>query len=155
MELQYSSVINVPQAFAFERATDFDQFEKEGFGMLAKFEPRAVIRAPEIGARWRTAAEFQGRPRIFSLQLLEMQSPGWLVLGNKSENYDVEAQFKFESTGETQTAFSFKLVAKAQSITSKLILQTLQLARARIEKSMQADFDEMGKKMEAAYQASL
>jgi len=155
MELQYSIDINVPQRFAFERATDFALFEEVGFGKLEPFEPRSEIRAPEIGARWRTAAEFQGRPRRFSLQLLELETPEWLVLGNKSEKYDVEARFRFTDMGEAQTAFSFHLVAKAQSITAKLILQTIQLARGRIEKSMQADFEAMAKRMEAAYQETL
>ena len=155
MELQYSIVINVPQRFAFERATDFALFEEKGFGKLDPFERRSDIIAPEIGARWRTAAEFQGRPRRFSIQLLEMDPSEWLVLGNKSEKYDVEARFRFTETGDAQTTFSFHLVAKARSITAKLILQTIQLARGRIEKSMQADFEEMAKKMEASYQATL
>lgn len=152
MELSYNNTINVPQAFAFARATDFERFEKEGFGNLAPFEPKTDIRAPELGARWRTAAEFQGRPRWFSLELLELEAPGRLVLGNKSEKYDVEAHFLFEPADAQKTNFSFVLNAKAQSITGKLILQTIQLARARIVKSMQSDFDKMAKRMEAAYQ---
>jgi len=155
MELSYSNTINVPQAFAFARATDFERFETEGFGNLAPFEPRNEIRAPKLGARWRTAADFQGRPRRFSLQLLEMEDPGTMVLGNKSEKYDVEARFDFFEAGDGVTEFSFSLNAKAQSITGKLILQTIQLARARIVKSMQLDFDAMGERMEAAYQAEM
>jgi len=155
MELSYSNTINVPQAFAFARATDFERFETEGFGNLAPFEPRNEIRAPKLGARWRTAADFQGRPRRFSLQLLEMEDPGTMVLGNKSEKYDVEARFDFFEAGDGVTEFSFNLNAKAQSITGKLILQTIQLARARIVKSMQLDFDAMGERMEAAYRAEM
>ena len=155
MELSYQSIINVPQAFAFERSTDFERFEAEGFGNLAMFEPRSEIRAPKIGARWRTAAEFQGRPRRFSLELFELDAPKKLVLGNKSEKYDIEAHFNFVELDAEKTEFTFKLDAKANSITAKLILQTIQLARSRIEKSMQEDFDEMGQRMEAAYQATL
>jgi len=153
MELSYSNTINVPQDFAFDLATDFERFELEGFGNLAPFEPRNDIRAPELGARWRTAADFQGRPRRFSVELLKLEDPGTLVLGNKSEKYDVEAHFDFKAAGDEQTAFTFVLNAKAQSITGKLILQTIQLARARIVKSMQADFDKMAARMEAAYRA--
>ena len=155
MEMQYSIDINVPQQFAFERATDFALFEAEGFGKLDKFERRSELRAPEIGVRWRTAAEFQGRPRRFSLQLLALEPAELLVLGNKSEKYDVEARFRFTQVNDTQTTFAFHLVAKAQSITAKLILQTIQLARGRIEKSMQADFGEMAQKMEAAYRETV
>ncbi len=153
MELSYQRMINVPQHFAFDRATDFERFEADGFGNLAPFEPRNDIRAPDLGARWRTAAEFQGRPRRFSLELFELSDPGTLVLGNKSEKYDVEARFEFTDAGPDTTDFSFSLSAKAQSITGKLILQTIQLARARIAKSMQLDFDKMAERMEAAYQA--
>jgi hypothetical protein len=153
MELSYNNIINVPQSFAFDRATDFERFEAEGFGNLAPFEPRSDIRAPEIGAKWRTAAEFQGRPRRFWLELLALEYPGTLVLGNKSKKYDVEARFEFKEAGAEATEFSFDLNAKAQSITGKLILQTIQLARARIMKTMQADFDKMAERMEAAYRA--
>lgn len=154
MELSYQSIINVPQAFAYARATDFERFEAEGFGNLAMFEPRSEIRAPEIGARWRTAAEFQGRPRRFSLELFELIEPSKLVLGNKSEKYDIEAHFDFIENGPEATEFQFKLDAKANSITAKLILQTIQLARNRIEKSMNEDFVNMAQKMEAAYKAT-
>lgn len=153
MELSYQSTINVPQDFAFDRATDFERFETEGFGNLAPFEPRNEVRAPKLGARWRTAAEFQGRPRRFSLELLELEDPGTMVLGNKSDKYDVEARFEFIEAGEEVTTFNFLLNAKAQSITGKLILQTIQLARARIVKSMQTDFDKMVERMETAYKA--
>lgn len=154
MEISYQSIIKVPQAFAFARATDFERFESEGFGNLAAFEPRSEIRAPKIGARWRTAAEFQGRPRRFSLQLLQLEEPGKMVLGNKSEKYDIEAHFDFVEAGVEETEFHFRLDAKANSITAKLILQTIQLARSRIEKSMEDDFTKMGQQMEAAFQAA-
>jgi len=153
MELTYSNIIKVPQAFAFDRATDFERFEAEGFGNLAPFEPRNEIRAPEIGAKWRTAADFQGRPRRFWLELLALEDPGTMVLGNKSKKYDVEARFSFVEAEADVTEFTFHLNAKAQSITGKLILQTIQLARARIVKSMQDDFDKMAARMEAAYKA--
>ena len=153
MELTYQRIIKVPPAYAFARATDFERFEAEGFGNLAPFEPRNEIRAPEIGARWRTAAEFQGRPRRFSLELLEMAEPNRLVMGNKSDKYDVEAEMIFGAADNHSTAFSFKLNAMARSLTAKLILQTIQLAKGRITKSMQADFDKMAARMEAAYRA--
>ena len=153
MELTYQRIINVPPAYAFARATDFERFEAEGFGNLAPFEPRNDIRAPELGARWRTAAEFQGRPRRFSLELIEMSGPERLVLGNKSDKYDVEAKMAFQDAPDGATAFSFTLTAMARSITAKLILQTIQLAKGRITKSMQADFDKMATQMEAAYRA--
>ncbi|MCF6274107.1 MAG: hypothetical protein L3J37_13165 [Rhodobacteraceae bacterium] len=151
MELSYKSTINVPHKFAFERATNFEKFEIEGFGKLAPFEPVSDIRAPEIGARWKTSSEFQGRPRRFSLQLFQLEPSQKMVLGNKSEKYDVEAHFDFEDIAPEETGFSFLLVAKAQSITARLILQTIQLARGRIESSMKADFETMAQKMEAAY----
>ena len=153
MELSYTSIISVPQAFAYQRATDFEKFEAEGFGKLSKFEPTSTIRAPEVGARWRTSSEFQGRPRRFSLQLFTLEPDSKLVLGNKSEKYDVEAHFSFDIRSEEETEFTFALVAKAQSITARLILQTIQLARGRIEQSMQSDFEAMARRMETAYQA--
>ena len=153
MELSYSCTINVPQKFAFSRATDFENFELQGFGNLSRFEPVSEVRAPEIGARWRTSSEFQGRPRRFSLELFELEPHSKVVLGNKSEKYDIESEFLFEEVGPEETGFSFNLNAKAQSITARLILQTIQLARARIEKSMQSDFDDMALRMEEAYDA--
>lgn len=154
MELSYTNIINVPQEFAFARATDFEKFEADGFGKLAPFEPVSEIRAPEIGARWKTSSEFQGRPRRFSLQLYTLEANQKMVLGNKSEKYDVESHFGFEPKGDEATEFTFHLIAKAQSITARLILQTIQLARGRIESSMKSDFDAMATRMEAAYQAS-
>jgi len=154
MELSYNCTINVPQAFAFTRATDFEKFELEGFGNLGRFEPVSEIRAPEIGARWRTSSEFQGRPRRFSLELFELEPNQKLVLGNKSEKYDIEAHFGFDEISAEETGFSFRLDAKAQSITARLILQTIQLARGRIEKSMQTDFENMARRMETAYAES-
>ncbi len=154
MELTYKTIINVPQAFAFEKATDFARFEREGFGKLSPFEPRSEIKAPGIGARWRTSSEFQGRPRRFSLELFKLDGPEAMVLGNKSEKYDIEAHFLFKEIGEEETEFTFHLDAKAQSITAKLILQTIQLARGRIEKSMQTEFEKMALNMEEAFDES-
>ena len=67
MELSYSNTINVPQGFAFERATDFERFEAEGFGNLAPFEPRNEIRAPKIGATLAHGGRVSGAaPAVFA-----------------------------------------------------------------------------------------
>ncbi len=151
MKFDYNSTINVPVEFAYARATDFDKFESEGFGVMSKFEPIGDISAPEIGARWKVQSEFQGRQRKFSLQLRELLENEAVVLGNGSDKFDIEARFSFGKIDDENTDFTFEINSSASTITGRLIMQTMQLARSRIEKKLAVDFDAMRDRMEAEY----
>ncbi|MBL4806739.1 MAG: hypothetical protein JKY31_05535 [Rhodobacteraceae bacterium] len=151
MKFEYTSTINVPIEFAYARATDFDKFEQEGFGNIDKFEPTGDIRAPEIGAKWKVRAEFQGRQRRFSLALRELSENEAVVFGNGTDKFDVEARFNFVKVDDENTDFLFEINSSAKTITGRLIMQTLQLARSRIERKLAVDFDAMRDRMEADY----
>ncbi len=150
MKLSYSGTIKTPVEFAYKYASDFDRLEQNGFGSMAPFKPVGDVRAPELGARWKSAVDFQGKPRRFSLELRELVENDRIVLGNASEKFDVDATYRFAPDGEG-TKFDFELTAEAKTITSRLIMQTLQLARARIESAITADFKKMTADIEAEY----
>lgn len=151
MKFDYKTTINVPVEFAYARLTDFDKFEKEGFGNISKFKPVGDIAAPAIGAKWKLRSEFQGRQRSFSLQLRELIENESVVLGNGSDKFDVEASFGLSKVDPENTGFVFEINASAKTITGRLIMQTMQLARSRIEKKLCVDFDAMRDRMEAEY----
>lgn len=151
MKFDYKTTINVPVEFAYARLTDFDKFEKDGFGNMSKFTPVGDIAAPEIGAKWKVRSEFQGRQRSFSLQLRQLLQNESVVLGNGSDKFDVEACFNLEKQDDENTGFMFELNASAKTITGRLIMQTMQLARSRIEKKLAADFESMRDRMETEY----
>ncbi len=154
MKFDYKTTINVPVEYAFARLTDFDKFEKEGFGNISKFTPVGDISAPNIGAKWKVRSEFQGRQRSYALQLRKLVANETVVLGNGSDKFDVEACFGLSKMDSTKTNFTFELNASAKTITGRLIMQTMQLARSRIEKKLSADFDAMRDRMEAEYHST-
>jgi len=151
MKFDYKSTINVPVEYAYERLTDFDKFEAEGFGNISKFKPVGDICAPEIGARWKVRSEFQGRQRKFSLELRKLLANEAVVFGNGTDKFDVEAGFFLSRIDAENTGFLFEINSSATTITGRLIMQTMQLARSRIEKKLATDFDEMRDRMEADY----
>ncbi len=151
MKFDYKSTINVPVEFAYSRATDFEKFQQDGFGNISKFEPVGDILAPDIGARWKVQSEFQGRQRRFSLELRELLENQAVVFGNGSDKFDVEASFNFSRIDDLNTGFVFEINSSAKTITGRLIMQTMQLARGRIEKKLAVDFDAMRDRMEAEF----
>ncbi|MCF6305106.1 MAG: SRPBCC family protein [Rhodobacteraceae bacterium] len=153
MKFDYKTTVNAPVEFVFARLTDFEKFEKVGFGNISKFKPIGDIAAPEIGAKWKLRSEFQGRQRSFSLQLRELIENKSVVLGNGSDKFDVEASFGLAKIDDENTGFIFEINSSAKTITGRLIMQTMQLARSRIEKKLATDFDAMRDRMEADYQS--
>jgi len=151
MKFDYKTTINVPVEFAYARLTDFDKFEKDGFGNISEFKPVGDIAAPDIGAKWKVRSEFQGRQRSFSLQLRQLLPNESVVLGNGTDKFDVEASFGLSKIDDGNTGFVFEINSSAKTITGRLIMQTMQLARSRIEKKLVVDFDAMRDRMEAEY----
>lgn len=154
MKFDYSRIIDVPVGFAFDQATDFNKFEAVGIGSMSPFVPTGDIRAPQIGARWKITSEFQGRDRRYSLELRELVKNERVVLGNGSQKFDVEAVFTFTPAQNEATLFGFAFEASAKTITGRLILQTLQLARGRIEGKMSESFDKMATEIESSHQST-
>ena len=151
MKFNYKSTIKVPVEFAYAKATDFEKFESEGFGNMSKFDPVGDVKAPKIGARWKVQSEFQGRQRKFALELRELLKNEAVILGNGSDKFDVEARFRFKKIDDQNTDFEFEIDSSAKTITGRLIMQTMQLARSRIEKKLTVDFDAMRDRMESDY----
>lgn len=151
MHLEQSRIIAVPQDTAFAAASDFKRFEREGAGG-AKFT-RLDSGAIKVGAQWQVDAEFRGRPRKFTIKLVEYAPSDKLVFTTGSSKFDVHITYRFSAAGDARCQMVMSIDTAARSLAGRLIFQTLQLARGRFERYLSDAVERMASQMEVEYTA--
>lgn len=150
MILEQSRQIAVPQEFAFAAASDFARFEREGAGG-AKFTRIDTGNPVQVGAQWRVDAEFRGRPRRFTIKLVEFSPSNRQVFSTGSSKFDVHVTYEIEATGPESCTLTMRIDTAARSLAGRLIFQTLQLARSRFERYLAEALARMASQMETEY----
>lgn len=149
MHLEHRRSIATPQEFAFNAASDFARFEREGAGG-AKFT-RITGTGVELGSEWRVEADFRGRMRRFNVRLTSYDPHERIELSTGSSKFDVRVTYAFTATGAAQCEMVMSIDTAARSLAGRLIFQTLQLARARFERYLADAVARMATQMEAEY----
>ena len=100
MHLEHRRSIATPQEFAFNAASDFARFEREGAGG-AKFT-RINGTGVELGSEWRVEADFRGRMRRFNVRLTGYDPHERIEFSTGSSKFDVRVTYAFTATGAAQ-----------------------------------------------------
>lgn len=151
MHLEHRRSINTPQAFAFDSASNFARFEREGAGG-ASFT-RLGGTGIEIGSEWRVEADFRGRVRRFTIRLATCDPHERFEIATGSSKFDVRVSYSFIATGPTQCDMVLSIDTAARSLAGRLIFQTLQLARARFERYLAEAVERIATQIEAEFKA--
>ncbi|MFC7705794.1 SRPBCC family protein [Plastorhodobacter daqingensis] len=138
MDFVTTEDLEAPIASVFSALTDFDAFEK----MAARrgVQTRRTDGLPGAGAgmAWQLDFRYRGKPRRMTLLLADHQPPEQMRLTGDSRAVAGELLIELIELARNRTRVRVVLQVAPKTIPAKLLVQSLRLARARVNERYEA-----------------
>jgi len=131
MKLSTREDIDAPIAYVYERVSDFAHFERramrQGVDVIRRSQGE-----PTIGTIWDIAFEFRGRSRNVQAELTTLEQEHAIEVASKSGGLTAVTQIETVALSATRTRVLVSCDMRAGTLTARLLLQSVKLAKARL-----------------------
>lgn len=142
--------IEAPIDFVFDRANDFEVFEKRAMRYGAQIS-RVDTGTPEPGSKWDIAFQFRGRTRRMQVTLTRLDPPNSYAFETESDGMQAVSEVTLVSLSPNRTRLAVGLDLRANTLTSRLLLQSMKLAKVKLTKRFKARVLDYAEDIEEAY----
>ena len=132
MKFSTEQIVAAPRDALFSALTDFSRFERDAIKSGAEVHRTDTLTRPGEGMGWRARFDARGRTRELIAELDRMRIPGELIFAGKMSGMEGELAFTLTPIGPEKTRLEAELTLQARSITAKVLLQSLKLARGSV-----------------------
>ncbi|CUH52403.1 SRPBCC family protein [Shimia sp. R11_0] len=132
MELTGREDIDVPIDQAFEMLTDVEVYERAALRRGAEVTRQDSLAKAGVGAKWDIAFEFRGKPREMQLEIISFDSPNEIGMQAKLQGLETDIKVELVALSRTKTRIQFWSGMRAKSLSARLLLQSLKLARGNL-----------------------
>jgi hypothetical protein len=151
MKLTVKTDIDAPVAFVHAFLCDNTSWEREAIRRGIEIERPADMPLRGVGAGWRIKLRFRGRTRNVLVRLDE-------ILQDEVIGYSFEGQalfgttvFESKSLSPKRSRLKLSIDAKPKTLAARLFLNTLRLARRKVEERMEKRVAQLGARIEERY----
>lgn len=142
--------IEVPIADTFAQVSDFAAFERRALRNGAQVT-RVDTGPVKAGSQWDIAFKFRGRDRTLVANLAMLDAPhSYQVLGT-SDGMAFMTEVELVALSPTRTRIMVGLDIRAKTMTSRLVLQSMKLAKSKLTKRFRARILELSEDIEESY----
>ena len=129
--------IEAPAEFVFDRVTDFDAYERRALRQGADVSRRTD--GPNgVGSIWDVVFTFRGRERRVAAEITTLDRPTAMVIHSASDGLDVQTEVDLIALSQTRTRVMVSIELKAKTLTARLLLQSMKLAKTKLTKRFKA-----------------
>ncbi|GAA6181455.1 MULTISPECIES: SRPBCC family protein [unclassified Shimia] len=140
MELTGREDIDVPIEQAFEMLTDVEVYERSALRRGAEVTRLDNLPRVGVGAKWDIGFIFRGKERDVRLEIKGFDSPNEIDMEAKLQGLETDIKIELVALSRKKTRIQFWSGMRAKSLSARLLLQSLKLAKSslnsRIEKRM-------------------
>ena len=135
--------IEAPIDFVFEKVTDFQSFERSALRRGAEVQRVDALPAPGVGMAWDVMFKLRGKMREIKMEVTSLDPPNGVVLSSRSPSMGGDLVVDLVALSRARTRLSVNLTLKPINLSSRLLVQSLKLARNNLTtryKTRIADF---------------
>lgn len=145
MKLSGREDIDAPIANVWAAVSDFDAYE-----LLALRRGVEVTRIGVLpGLSWQTAFQLRGKRRQVKLRLQKMERPTHLGFDFTSAPVEGNGQVELIELGPNRTRLMVSTEVKPRTLAARLFLQSLKLARGRVNRRFNQRLEKLARLVEA------
>ncbi|PSL22260.1 SRPBCC family protein [Shimia abyssi] len=148
MELAAREDIDIPIEQAFEILCDFEQFERAALRRGAEVSREDDLQRPGVGAKWKARFAFRGKYRQLDLKIVEFERPTDMRLTAVVQGITSDIKIELVALSRTRTRLSVWSHLKSTSLSARLLLKSLKLARSTLTQRMQKRVTKLARSME-------
>jgi len=144
--------IEAPIDFVFGVLSDFEGLQRQAMRRGAEVSRCDNLSAPGPGMMWDVAFPFRGKRREMRVEMVEFTPQSRLLFDSRVTGMEgvMSAELLALSRGRTRLDLTIEL--KPKSLSAKLLLQSMKLARSSLNKRFKVRVAEFAKATEDRYQ---
>ena len=154
MEFNSQEDIEAPADFIWGKMTDTAFFERAALRRGADLTRKDGGSEFTLGAKWHVGFSFRGKYREFDLEVIEIEPPDMMVVELTSRNIRSVTRVELVPLSKTRTRIVTKSDVKAKTLSARLLLQSLRLARGTVERRAKTRSAELVQRLEESYRQS-
>ena len=154
MKFKVSEDVDAPADLVWARFTEFQGIEDDVRGRGADLARVGNWQPPVVGAAWRGAVKVRGRSRPLTSEIATLDAPDRVDIRTTVGGMDAVYEMTFLSLRPDMTRVQAMLDLSANTLSARLALQTLKLARGRVMQRLQGFLARQGNLAEDDYQRS-
>jgi hypothetical protein len=137
MKITTKEDINAPIDFVFAQITDFASFERQALRRGADVKRLDTLAEPGVGMSWQAAFLVRNKQRSFAIQVVDMAAPGHLKAETQTAGLEGMLLVDLLALSRNQTRLTLSVELKPVTLTTRLWVQSLKLARGRVTGRLQ------------------
>ena len=150
MKLSTREDIEAPIGFVFDQISDFDAYERRALRQGIEVH-RRTGGPVDPGTTWDIAFEFRGRARPVVAELVTLDKPAAMVVESSSDGLAVMSEVDLIALSQTRTRVMVNVHAKARTLTARMLMQTLKLAKTQLTKRFKGRVKSFAEEIEDRY----
>ena len=153
MKLATKKDIEAPIAKTWAAMSDFEFWERSAMSRGVEVERTDKLRAAAPGMSWKARFSYRGKARKADLTLTEISEPGVLGFTLVSNAVEVVSRIELIEMSAKRTRMHLTSEIKPRSLGARLFLQSLRLARAKVDRKFDARITQMATDLETRAKA--
>jgi carbon monoxide dehydrogenase subunit G len=129
--------IEAPIDYVFDRVSDFNAFERRALRQGAQVSRRNEGDFAK-GDVWDIGFKFRGRDRKVAAKLARFERPNELEIDSDSDGLNAFTQVALVALSPARTRVLVSVDLRAKTLTARLLLQSLKLAKSKMTKRFKA-----------------
>lgn len=142
--------IEAPIDYVFAQVSDFAGFERRALRHGAKVH-RLGDGAFAVGTQWDVSFKLRGRDRQMLATLAKMQEPEIYQIDAQSDGMIVATIVELVALSPRRTRLNVALELRPRSLTARVLLQSMKLAKTKLNKRFKARVLEYAEEIEESY----
>ena len=151
MKFKVSEDVDAPMNLVWTRFVDFSQFENEAKRRGADLVRLGDWSEPKIGAKWRGEVPVRGKSRMIVAEITTFDPEETCVVTSQIGGMDCVYDLTFVALSPEVTRVTSVLELSANTLSARLLLQTMKLARGKVIQKLQAIPARQGNAAEATW----
>ena len=155
MKLATKYDVEAPAGFVFAQLADFEGWERAAMRRGAEVMRTDTLRSVAPGLTWEAQFQYRGKERHTTIRLDTLTPTRHLALTATSKLLDGVMAIALLDLAAKRTRVEVRLEIKPKTIAARIYVQTLRLARARVERGFAQRIAQLAVEIEDRYKRSL
>ncbi len=148
MEFSHKEDIEAPLERVFRELSDFDQIERSVMRRGVDVRRTADPETPGEGMAWQAGFTFRGKARDATITLTRYEPPTLMVFESRSGGLEARSVIECVALSRSRTRVSFDVVLTPKTLSARLIVQSLKLAKGKIDRKFKARMSDAATELE-------
>lgn len=151
MKFKVSEDVDAPATMVWARLVDFSALEDDARGRGARITRVGNWSEIAEGVEWRGEVTVRGKLRPLQARVTRLIAPELCLVESRIGGMQCSYELSFAELSPEVTRVAVVLDLSADTLTARLLLQTMKLARGRVMQRLQGVLARQGNAVEAAW----